>query len=197
MSRRAFLTARPKLAAETLELFVKRLNDKANALPGGASEVSGGALMTSVVVTIYTEDGMTRPLKVKPTQTLGQLHQRVMKLVTLNTGDRFEFFAHLGDTSPMTQLLPRDMEITRAAIEIESAGLHLFFARVHIMPGEDLPADDFQNARLTFLHAGAQFLQYTHPPGVDDGKAWDAVTEIAAALVATDQVIYRKKRRGR
>jgi hypothetical protein len=148
------------------------------------------------LVEVRTEDGASTFIKVNKDWTLAQFMQRMLKTMTLYSGEQFRFFAtDLEEIRPPWRVLHPRTNALKAAGEVATAGRGLVFGRLNLSPDENLSVDDMSGARLVFHHGVKQFLCYSLPLSTEQAEA--AVIEVGSALVVVDQAVFRKKRKGK
>jgi len=185
-----FAVEKPKLAAQALALL-----EVTSGQAEGASQ-KGGSLDGQDLVEVHTEDRTSRSLKYKANMTLEDLKKRMLKVLSLQSGQGFAFFScEMDEERAPWRLLPSTMDVQTAASKALVGGRCLLFGRVNIMPKEDLDVDDLNKARLTFLHAVKQWLSY--PLAMTESTGKSACLKVAAALVAADKTTYAKKKKGK
>jgi len=197
-----FKMQQPGMASKALEAFRASLN-KQKPLPrgrkscppvkldknaGGTAERAEG---DSISVKVHAEDGTSRDIRAKPTLTLKLFHEKNQKALSLRSSDGFAFF--LADEKPGAicwRMLPDDMTVAQANAEATERGKRLLYGRLNLAPQEDLHADDFKHAELSYRHAVVQYLQYVLPLNDEDADA--SIPEMAAAMIHTDMAMLRK-----
>lgn len=196
-ARSSFAEKLPDLAAEAMELLRgPRLRAPSSFRPENQPEGEEISLpAATTLVSVHTEDGQRRELKVKTTHTLLDLYSRMLKTTSLHADVGFELFAADPNGGLPKRPLPPTMLITEAEAEVQAAGRVILFGRLNLGPGEELPVDDFPCARLTFIHATRQLLAYSIP--LPEEQANTKFSFIGAALVAADKATFKKKRRGK
>merc|ERR1712232_141664 len=114
----AFTGERPKMATEALEALEV----------AAAAQQRVDQTVVKDLVEVHTEDGRSVCLKFKSAMNLHALHARMVKALTIQNGDTFDFFAtEFEDDCPPWRLLSRDMKVLDAVSHVAMHGQFVTF----------------------------------------------------------------------